>query len=70
MPSSDDLESDLRTLLLEAFADGRTVCGTWQAETVPDEVPDWEIVVERLDAENPSSPTRDADSTTDGWDSS
>lgn len=70
MPSSDDLESDLRTLLLEAFADGRTVCGTWEAKTVPDEVPDWRIVVERLDEENCSPATYDADSTVDGVDPS
>ena len=50
MPLSDGLQSNLRTLLLEAFADGETVSGTWKAKTARDDLPDWRIEVERVDA--------------------
>jgi hypothetical protein len=50
MQPSDGLQSDLRTLLLEGFAEGERVAGTWRAETARDELPDWRVVVERVDS--------------------
>ena len=44
----EDFKSALRNLVLEAFASGETVDGTWELDSVPDEIPDWEITIERL----------------------
>lgn len=43
-----DFKAALRNLVLEAFANGEAVDGVWKVENVPDEIPDWEITIERL----------------------
>ena len=43
-----DFKSALRNLVLEAFASGETVDGVWELESVPDEIPDWQITIERV----------------------
>ncbi|WP_276298966.1 hypothetical protein [Halorussus lipolyticus] len=56
MPLSDGLQQNLRNLLLEAFADGETVSGTWKAETARDDLPDWRVEVERVDSTDSGRP--------------
>ena len=46
----NDVEHELRNLLLRAFADGEQVTGEWRVATAPDALPDWRVTVERTDA--------------------
>lgn len=49
-PDGDaDVTEALRTLILTAYADGRTVEGTWSIESVPDAIPDWSVTIARAD---------------------
>ena len=42
-----ELEEALRTLVLRAYADGESIEGEWTVESIPDEIPDWEITISR-----------------------
>ena len=52
MGNEDDFERELRDLLLTAFADGERVSGKWTMATVPDQLPNWRVSVERWDGES------------------
>lgn len=42
-----DLHRELRTLILEAFANGEDIEGLWEISSVPDEIPDWDVSIQR-----------------------
>lgn len=44
-----EFEIILRRVILEAFASGETVEGTWNIESVPDEIPNWSVEITRFD---------------------
>ncbi|PSQ49566.1 hypothetical protein BRD15_03140 [Halobacteriales archaeon SW_6_65_15] len=60
--SEPDFERELRDLVLTAFADGAGVSGDWTISSVPDQIPDWRVRIERRDEETATS--RDEESAT------
>jgi len=53
--SEPDFERELRDLVLTAFADGAGVSGDWTISSVPDQIPDWRVRIERRDEESATS---------------
>lgn len=53
--AADDFESALRALLLESFAAGTGVEGTWEIAPSSPVVPDWRVTVEKVDGAEPPS---------------
>lgn len=51
--STDDFVSALRTLVLESFARGATVQGTWEITSRSTVVPDWRITIEKTERADP-----------------
>lgn len=51
--STDDFESALQTLVLESFARGATVQGTWEVTSHSSVVPTWRITIEKTDGADP-----------------
>lgn len=43
--ADDEMEAELRNVILRAFAAGADVEGVLSVETVPDEIPDWKITI-------------------------
>lgn len=52
-----ELAKQLRALVLRAYADGTTTEGTWTIESVPDEIPDWEVTISRVDEVSNGEPS-------------
>lgn len=50
-----ELEEALRTLVLKAYADGASVEGEWTIESIPEEIPDWEIVISQSSLGDPEA---------------
>jgi len=46
---TDEFESALRTLILESFAAGVNVSGTWEIPSQSSIVPCWQITIEKRD---------------------
>lgn len=46
-----EFESALRSLVLDAFARGAAVEGTWEIDLPPELVPNWTVEVRKLSAE-------------------
>ena len=44
-----EFETALQTLLVESFAGGADVCGTWEVTLESSLVPEWRIEIERVD---------------------
>ncbi|WP_276300364.1 hypothetical protein [Halorussus lipolyticus] len=55
MAEDSDFDSELRDLLLTAFAEGETVAGERAVTTVPDQLPDWRVTIERCDEKGATS---------------
>lgn len=51
--TTDDFVSALRTLVLESFARGATVQGTWEITSHSTVVPSWRITIEKIDGADP-----------------
>ncbi|WP_336003082.1 hypothetical protein [Halorientalis halophila] len=47
--ATDDFESALQTLVLESFAAGETVAGTWTVTSSSSVVPSWRVTIEKTD---------------------
>ncbi|MEF8821128.1 MAG: hypothetical protein V5A52_02520 [Halovenus sp.] len=47
--STGEFETALQTLVLESFAGGAEVCGTWKVTSESSLVPEWQIEIERVD---------------------
>lgn len=48
-----DFESALRTLVLESYANGAAVEGTWDIGTPTTVVPNWRITIEKTEGADP-----------------
>jgi len=46
---TEEFESALQTLVLESFAAGVTVSGTWDVACHSEVVPNWRITIEKTD---------------------
>lgn len=44
-----DFEAALRTLVLDSFAEGATVEGTWELTSPSAVVPSWRVTIEKTD---------------------
>lgn len=51
--ATDDFLSALRTLVLESFAKGIAVQGTWEITPSSSVVPSWRVTIEKIDAADP-----------------
>ncbi|WP_137283589.1 hypothetical protein [Halorussus salinisoli] len=54
-PDDRDFERELRDLLLTAFAEREEITGERDLRTIPDQLPDWRVTVERCGDERPTS---------------
>lgn len=48
-----DFEAALRTLVLESFAQGAAIQGTWEITPSASVVPAWRVTIEKTDAAEP-----------------
>jgi hypothetical protein len=55
MDKDSKFDSELRDLVLTAFAEGAEVTGERAVTTVPDKLPDWEVTIERRDEKSATS---------------
>ena len=55
MAEDSDFDGELRDLLLTAFAEGAAVTGERDLTTVPDQLPDWRVTIERCDEKRATS---------------
>lgn len=51
---TDEFESSLETLILESFAKGAAVRGTWEVKSSVSAVPSWLVTIEKIDDGNVS----------------
>lgn len=51
--ATDRFEAALRTIVLESFARGAAIQGTWEVTPPSSVVPDWRITIEKIDAADP-----------------
>jgi len=51
---TDEFESTLETLIMESFAKGAAIQGTWEIKSSESAVPRWLVTIEKIDNGNVS----------------